>query len=67
MDIEQFDAMPQDLQRAYLRRLRQRGGTPEGVRAMLGVSGQRMQQILERNKVTLDQPDRETWAAFLKR
>ena len=67
MDIEQFEAMPRDLQRAYLRRLRQRGGSPEGVRAMLGVSGQQMQQILERNKVTLDQPDREAWAAFLKR
>lgn len=67
MNIAEFEAMPRDLQRAYLRRLRLRGGSAEGVRAMLGISGQRMEQILAQTRVTLDQPDRKAWAAFLKR
>ena len=67
MDIGQFEAMPRDLQRTYLRRLRQRGGSTEAVRAMLGISGQQMQQILEQARVTLDQPDQAAWAAFLER
>lgn len=67
MDIQQFEAMPRDLQRTYLRRLRLRGGSAEGVRAMLGISPQQMQQILARTRVTLDQPDQAAWDEFLHR
>lgn len=67
MDIGQFEAMPRDLQRAYLRRLRQRGGSMEAVQAMLGIDGEKMAQILASTQVTLDQPDRTSWAAFLAR
>lgn len=67
MDIGQFEDMPRDLQRAYLRRLRQRGGSMEAVQAMLGIDGAQMAQILARTQVTLDQPDQASWTAFLAR
>ncbi len=67
MDIRQFEAMPRDLQRAYLHRLRQRGGSAESVQAMLGISRQRLRQLQERDRIVFDQPDRTAWEAFLRR
>ena len=65
MNLAQFEAMPEDLRRAYLRRLRQRGGTEETVGRMLGISPRVMQQLLRQYRVRLDQPDPRAWAAFL--
>lgn len=67
MDIGQFEAMPRDLQRAYLRRLRLRGGSAEGVGAMLGVSRQRLRQLQERDRIVFDKPDPAAWEEFLGR
>ncbi len=66
MTMAEFSAMPRDLQRAYLRRLRQRGGSEKTVETMLGVSRQELRQLLAREHVALDRPDQEAWEAFLQ-
>ena len=65
MELAQFEAMPEDLQQAYLRRLRQRGGSEATVGRMLGISPRRLQQLLRQHRVRLDRPDPEAWASFL--
>lgn len=65
MTIRQFEAMPQDLQRAYLLRLRQRGGSEAAVRRMLGIGRRRFQQLQTRHSVCFDRPDTAAWRRFL--
>ena len=65
MELAQFEAMPEDLQQAYLRRLRQRGGSEETVGRMLGISPRLLKQLLRQHRVRLDRPDPEAWASFL--
>lgn len=64
MDLKHMEELPEDLQRAYFRRLRQRGGSEESVGRMLGVSAARVRQLEHRYRVPLDQPDRQAWMAF---
>ena len=66
MSAAELEAMPPDLQRMYLQRLRRRGGSPEAVGSMLGLSPTRLHQLVRRHRVCFDQPDREAWAAFLQ-
>ena len=66
MTMAEFTAMPRDLQRTYLRRLRQKGGSEKAVEAMLGISRQDLRQLLEREHVALDQPDPAAWKAFTR-
>lgn len=66
MTMAEFSSMPQDLQRAYLRRLRLRGGSERAVEAMLGISRQELRQLLEREHVALDQPDPAAWDTFMQ-
>ena len=66
MSAAELEAMPQDLQRTYLQRLRSRGGSDEAVGRMLGLSPARLRQLTHRHRVRFDQPDREAWAAFLR-
>ena len=61
MKLAELEAMPRDLQLAYLRRLRHRGGTQDAVGEMLGVPPAR----LNRWGVRFDRPNPTTWAAFL--
>lgn len=65
MAIRQFEGMPADLQRAYLRRLRRAGGSRESVGRMLGVSRARVRALEERHQVRFDRPDEGAWQAFL--
>lgn len=62
MQFWELEAMPRDLQLAYLRRLRNFGGTRETVGEMLGVPPAR----LDRWGVRFDRPDPTAWAAFLQ-
>ena len=64
MDLGQMEALPEDLQRAYFRRLRQRGGSEETVGQMLGISAARVQQLERKYRVSLDQPDQAAWSTF---
>ena len=62
MKLQELEAMPQDLQLAYLRRLRRAGATKAAVGRMLGVSP----ALLDRRwRVRFDMPDSTAWAAFL--
>ena len=61
MELWELEAMPRDLQLAYLRRLRALGGTRETVGAMLGVPPARV----DRWGVRFDRPDPTAWAAVL--
>lgn len=63
MSLAEFETMPEDLRRAYLRRLRQQGGSESDVERMLGVGHGRLQ----RYRVLFDRPDGAAWAAFLSR
>ena len=63
MSLAEFEAMPEDLRRAYLRRLRQRGGSESDVERMLGAG----QGCLRRYRVLFDRPDSAAWTAFLSR
>lgn len=62
MKLWELEAMPRDLQLAYLRRLRDFGGTSQTVGEMLGVPPAR----LDRWGVRFDKPDPTAWAAFLQ-
>lgn len=61
MKLAELESMPRDLQLAYLRRLRLRGGTQDAVGEMLGVPPAR----LNRWGVRFDRPNPTAWAAFL--
>lgn len=65
MTIRQFEAMPRDLQQAYLQRLRQRGGSEAAVGRMLGVGRQRLRQLQTQHRVCFDRPDAVAWSRFL--
>lgn len=62
MKLQELEAMPRDLQIAYLRRLRRVGGSADTVGRMLGMSPGRLG---ERWDVRFDRPDPTAWAAFL--
>jgi len=62
MTMQQLQAMPADLQRQYLRRLRRAGATAEDVGNMLGVSVQQAASL----GVVFDRPDPKAWAEFCK-
>lgn len=66
MSAEQFQSLPRDLRRTYLQKLRSRGGSEEAVGRMLGVSRPTMRHLLQEYHVSLDQPDRRAWSAFLR-
>lgn len=67
MDGAAFAAMPRDLQRLYLRKLRYHGATEEGVRQLLDLSPQDLLRLRQAAHVTFDRPDGQAWAAFLKK
>jgi len=62
MTLEEFEQMPDDLQKLYLRRLRQCGGSESDVEQMLGAApgGLRV------HRIRFDQQDPERWRAFLQ-
>ena len=62
MKLREFEKMPGDLQLQYLRKLRRRGGTADGVGKMLGVSP----TVLSRWGVRFDCPDSAAWAEFMR-
>ena len=64
MRLDQLEAMPADLQRRYLRRLRQCGGSEETVRAMLQAAPEQMERLHTRHRVAFDRPNPTAWAAF---
>ena len=61
MTLETFEAMPSDLQKLYLRMLRQRGGSEADVEQMLGMAP----GGLRRYRIRFDQQDPKCWRAFL--
>ncbi len=67
MELTELMAMPQELQRMYLNRLRERGASEETAAEMLGISPAQMGQLLRCCRVALDRPDPEAWADFLHR
>ena len=62
MSLRELEQMPEDLQLAYLRRLRRRGGTPVQVGRMLGMPPSRLS---DRWPVCFDMPNPTAWAEFL--
>lgn len=58
----EFEDMPQDLQRAYLRRLRMRGGSEADVEKMLGTAP----GGLRRYRICFDRPNTAAWALFMQ-
>ena len=62
MTLETFEAMPSDLQKLYLRQLRQRGGSEADVERMLGIAP----GGLRRYRIRFDRQDPERWNAFLQ-
>lgn len=62
MGAAEFEDMPGDLQTAYLRRLRLRGGSERDVEQMLGMKPGR----LRRYRVRFDQANAEEWNMFLQ-
>ena len=61
MTLAEFEAMPEDLRRDYLRRLRKRGGSESDVERMLGID----RGLLRQYRVRFDRPDSAAWAAFV--
>lgn len=61
MKLQDLEAMPKDLQLAYLRKLRRSGGTRESVGKMLGVKAEKLDTL----GVSFDMPNPTAWAAFL--
>lgn len=61
MTLETFESMPSDLQKLYLRMLRQRGGSEADVEQMLGMTP----GGLRRYRIRFDRQDPECWHAFL--
>lgn len=66
MTMAQFEAMPPDLQRDYLRRLQLRGASDEAVGRMLGISRRRLRQLKLRHRVEFDRPDTSAWQTFVQ-
>lgn len=66
MTIFEFEAMPADLQRAYFRRLRQRGADDAAVGRMLGIGPRRLEVLQARCRVAFDQPDPAAWQSFVE-
>lgn len=64
MKLSQLEAMPEDLQRMYLRRLRRSGATQEAAAKMLGGSPAHLQRKF---LLQFDQPDAAAWEAFLNK
>ena len=62
MKQAEFEAMPADLRRLYLQRLRQRGGSESDVEQMLGAD----RGALRPYRVRFDRPDTAAWQAFLQ-
>lgn len=62
MKLQELEAMPRDLQLAYLRKLRRLGASWRGVGDMLGLSPA---QLHARWNVCFDMPNPTAWAAFL--
>ena len=62
MKREEFEALPSDLQKLYLRQLRQNGGSEADVERMLGAAP----GGLRRYRVRFDQQNPERWKAFLQ-
>jgi len=58
----EFEDMPQDLQRAYLHRLRIRGGSEADVENMLGAEP----GGLRKYRIRFDKPDVELWERFMQ-
>ena len=67
MTLNNFLAMPRDLQRSYLRRLDVHGGSPDTVAAMWGMDTAELLLLLRGYGVRLDNPDAERWRAFMRR
>ena len=65
MKIGDFRALPRDLQRTYLQRLRQRGGSRRAVCQMLGITEQQLDQLQAQGGVDFDCPDDAAWQQFL--
>lgn len=66
MTLRQLETMPGDLQRDYLRRLRQRGGSQEEVLRMLRAAPEQLRQLQERYHIRFDCPDPKRWADFCR-
>lgn len=66
MTLRQLEDMPGDLQRAYLRRLRQRGGSQEEVLRMLRATPEQLRRLQEQYHVSFDCPDPKQWADFCR-
>lgn len=62
MEQKEFEELPVDLQRTYLRRLRGNGGSESDVEQMLGLCPER----LRRYRVNFDRPDPTAWSGFLR-
>jgi len=67
MTTAHFHAMPRDLQRSYLRRLKAHGGSPEAVAAMFCITAEELQQLTAGFGIRFDCPDPKRWQAFLHR
>lgn len=61
MTLAEFETMPEDLRRAYLRRLRQRGGSESDVERMLGVDP----GWLRAYGIRFNREDPLAWEAFV--
>ena len=57
MEFSELISMPEDLQKLYLTRLRQRGGTEETAAAMLHTTRSRLRELLLHHRVLLNQAD----------
>ena len=66
MGLSQLEAMPSDLQRIYLQRLQQHGGSEEAVLRMLHAKPEQMTALLTRHHIVFDQPNPTAWSAFLQ-
>lgn len=67
MDLMSLNEMPPELQRMYLERLRQQGGSPETAASMLGATAEELTSLLQRHHVVLDRPNPTAWSDFVSR
>ena len=67
MDLAELNEMPRELQKLYLQRLRQHGGTVDTAAAMLGLSPAALSKQLRSLGVALDRPDPKAWSSFVSR
>ena len=66
ISLMEWKQMPADLQKLYLERLRQRGGTDDAVAAMLGTTEEEVRLLLKQYRVVLDRPDPTVWSDFVE-